>query len=320
MDAFLIGLILVCIIFIFFAYKVFLQDFLKDTLNDRQNSNEEEKELSTHKSIEGYGQIKTENEKIYIGLGRKGYFQLEENYNLEDADILFPPIHNRYVDYDFNFIERVHSHLVPSNTIHVSINTLFRQLQFNHVNELSIRIKAREIVSIYMVFQLVEAHQNLESAFNAFQENIQCLLDKGCLHFFEPYEARYDKTAWEQVFFEQPYKCIAAEFLDFETFKKALEDPEFFCIESKFYLDEMVLKIDFYKDYSIKIDAYMGADIESDLTCMPECEYEFLSLSVQERLLKIEQYKEEQKLIRLENEEKARLKGYKIDEHYTDPF
>ncbi|WP_144424745.1 hypothetical protein [Acinetobacter equi] len=64
----------------------------------------------------------------------------------------------------------------------------------------------------------------------------------------------------------------------------------------------------------------MGADLESDLTCIPEQEYEFLRLSMQERLLKIDQYKEEQSLIRFENEEKARLKGYRINETYIDPF
>ena len=321
MDAFLIGLTLACTILVILAYRVFYLNFLKDSFVYRQSPIEKlDNDLSTYKSIEGYGQIKIENSELNIGLGRKGYFQLEQECNLDDANIIFPPIYNRYTDYDFNFVSKGYANKNSSDLVSVSINILFRQLQFKHVNELSIRIKERDIVSIYMVFQLADAQLNIDDVFVLYQKYIQSLLDKGCQHFFELYEARYDKTECISVFFEQPYLCIAPEVLNVEAFKSALQTPDFFCIETKFYLDEMVFRIDFYKDYSIKLDAYMGADLESDLTCIPEQEYEFLRLSMQERLLKIDQYKEEQSLIRFENEEKARLKGYRINETYIDPF
>lgn len=305
--AFIIFVVVTCTLLLFVFLKLFLNPH-KNAINTLDKDQSDENQIT-------FGMTKLDLHRLYsvnLSLAHDSFDDFKNKHSLIQITQETLP---RNTSYHVYFQEFNDSATLPLNLILDD-----HQLTFNQVQSIYFYASKKIIDKIEFETRWSDAEENLENAYLDYKKEMQKLINMGCKYFFALEDIRYKKQEYSKILKSSYHECLAPDLLTFSEFKEVLEDSEFISLDSFFYLGDFHICVAYSKDFSVTFEIECIATLEVCLGIPYVNQSYLVSFTEEEKIKKFNEHVEECLLIRAEEEEIEKAKGYEIDETYVDPF
>lgn len=314
---FIVIIILIIIILFILVLRLFSSDgtvVAKKTVVDNQATPQD------HSSRAGVYHIDvSQQQHLYIHLSQQGFIQADQTYQLSSATRGTAPYLNRYTYYNFDGGKQI-SGTTQEKNLPLTLYLKHKKLEFLRTSDVVYGRRADELVLVEFKDRWSAPEASVEQAFADFKQRIQWFYDAGAQIFHGVDEVRFHKQDYAKVLKEEGY-CIAPEYLTLDEFKSVLQhNKKSYGLDICFYIDEVVINLDYEKSYQVTHHIFRMDNVESQLSYFGEDDLYLDLLSEDEKRLKFEQMLNQTLQTRRDAENEARQQGYVIDEHYIDPY
>jgi hypothetical protein len=273
-----------------------------------------------HESIclSGFAKVDlTDATTISITLVRDSFIRFKNQNRVKGVETVQEPQNNRYCYYSCNLGE---DDLQNDRKIQLNLELNDKTLNFEHVYNLLLKQTNDSIEEVEFELVWSKANSTLEQAFQDYKRFMQDLLDLGCQNYFGPEDIRYKKEDYNKILASGDHTCLAPDLIQFDEFKSVLESEKFRTLDSYFYMGDFEISISYNRDYSATFEIRYLASIYSALSYFGTDDLYLDELSINEKQIKLENYREECSRARKEEEEEIKQAGFEVDEDYKDPF
>lgn len=312
-------LVIILLLIIFLIVLLNTLGFKGAVSEIRSVSNHQSPKQQEHTSRAGVYHIDiSPQQQLYIHLSQQGLIQADQTYQLTGTSRGTAPYLNRYTYYNFDFglhtLQSTQEKYLP-----LTLYLKHKKLEFLRTSNVVYGRRADELVLVEFTERWSEPQASIEQAFADFKQHIQWFYEAGAKIFHAVDEVRFHKRDYAKVLTEEGY-CIAPEYLTLEEFKAGLQHKNSYGLDICFYIDEVVINLDYEKSYQVTHHIFRMDNLDSQLSYFGEDDVYLDLLSEDEKRAKFEQMLSQNLQTRHEAEHTARQQGYVIDEDYIDPY
>lgn len=303
---------------LFFTFiKVF-----KKSLENKLLETKDLSESQVNKSVSGYTLVSLSGiEGIRLGFGELGFTHFNKEYISDNLTLSQQAVNNRYCEYSCDFGDQNHGDKDDhERRVPLTIHLQTLQLEFKEISDLNIGTAHDSIIQITFDEQWSAPNVSLEQAYADYKRIMRSLLNLGCKIYFGLEEVRYKKENYQKLLADDYGECLAPDLIQFEEFKAVLESKDYRSLDSYFYIDNVLLYIDYHQDFSAYIEVLQADVFETAVSYFGRDDLDLDTLSAEEKLQKYHDFVEDSLKVRAEYEAQAELDGFTIDRSYHDPF
>ena len=308
--SFFIILAYIVVAILFTAYKLFGSNITQSAVVEAQQENQEPKSRSGFVKVD-----LTDASTVVISLAQDSFIRFKNQNRVKGVETVQEPKNNRYCYYACNFGDDPYER---NTELNLELNG--KTLKFDNVYDLSLKQTNEIIEGIEFEQRWSKANSSLEDAFQDYKRFMQDLFDLGCQNYFGLDDIRYKKEDYNKILASGDHTCLAPDLIQFDEFKSVLESEDFLSLDSYFYVGDFEISIFYNRDYSATFEIRYLASIYSALSFYGADDLYLDELSINEKQIKLEKYREECLLGRKEEEEEIKKAGFEVDEGYNDPF
>ena len=302
----------IAIALLFTAYKLFGSDSTQSTVVEPHQEDLEPKSQAGFVKVD-----MTDATTISIALVLDSFIRFKNQNRVKGIEIVQEPKNNRYCYYSCHLGEDDQQN---DRKIQLNLALNDKTLNFEHVYNLWLKQTNDSIEGIEFELMWSEANSSMEQAFQDYKRFMQDLLDLGCQNYFDLDDIRYKKEDYSKMLASGNHTNLAPDLIQFDEFKAVLESEDFLSLDSYFYLGDFEISICYNYDYSATFEIRYLASIYSALSSFGADDLDLDELSIHEKQIKLENYREECLQFRREEEEEIKQAGFEVDENYQDPF
>lgn len=256
--------------------------------------------------------------QLDLSLALDGFSQFQQINNVIHSSIEQVAQLNRYCFYRCTHETEQNSSNPRKVILNLKLND--QKITFHNVYNICLKQTNETIEIVEFEQRWSQADRSLEQAFQDYKRFMQELLDYGCQNYFGLEDVRYRKDEYHKILKSGDHTCLAPDLIQFDEFKAVLESEDFLSLDSYFYLGDFEISICYNYDYSATFEIRYLASIYSALSSFGADDLYLDELSINEKQIKLENYRKECLQARREEEEEIKQAGFGIDENYKDPL